>query len=118
MPLSAQAIAILRRQHEARGDNPFVFAGRPQRPLSGMAMLMLLKRMKVNATTHGMRSSFRDWAAETGVAFEVAEQCLAHSVGSAVTAAYLRTSMLERRPVLAKLAEQHSRHLVQCLAAG
>ena len=66
-----------------------------------MSLNMLMRRMGVAVTVHGMRSSFRDWAAETGVVFEVAEACLAHSVGSAVTAAYLRTSMLERRrPVL------------------
>jgi hypothetical protein len=53
-----------------------------------------MKRMKC---VHGCRSSFRDRAAETGVAFDVAEECLAHPTGSAVTRAYLRTSMLERR---------------------
>jgi len=54
-PLSDAAIAILRDQHEARGKNPHVFPGRPQRPLSAMAMSMLLKRMKIDATVHGFR---------------------------------------------------------------
>ena len=89
VPLSEPAIAILRVQEAQRGSNPFVFAGRPMRALSSMAMSMLMRRMGVAVTVHGMRSAFRDWAAETGVAFEVAEQCLAHSVGNAVTAAYL-----------------------------
>ena len=41
------------------------------------------------------------WAADQGIAFEVAEQCLAHTVGSAVVQAYQRSSMLERRrPVM------------------
>ena len=48
-------------------------------------------------TVHGFRSSFRDWAADRGVEFDVAEQCLAHAVGSSVTRAYLRTTMIERR---------------------
>lgn len=62
---------------------------------------MLLRRLKVPVTVHGFRSSFRDWAAEQGVEFSVAEQCLAHSVGNGVVQAYLRTSMIEqRRPVL------------------
>ena len=62
--------------------------------------------MGVDVTVHGFRSSFRDWAAETGVEFSVAEQCLAHTVGNAVTAAYLRTSMLERRrPVMTAWAD-------------
>jgi hypothetical protein len=48
-------------------------------------------------TVHGFRSAFRDWAGDHGVEFEVAEQCLAHKVGNAVTQAYLRTTMVERR---------------------
>jgi integrase len=51
-------------------------------------------------TVHGFRSSFRDWAAEHGVEFELAEQCLAHKVGNAVTQAYLRSTALERRRVV------------------
>jgi integrase len=82
VPLSDSALAILRAQEAGRGNNPFVFPGRPQRPLSAMAMSMLLRRMKVDATVHGMRSSFRMWAADVAHApFEVAEQCLAHVTG-------------------------------------
>jgi hypothetical protein len=70
------------------------------------AMAAQMKRMKCDFMVHGCRSSFRDWAAETGVAFEVAEQCLAHATGSAVIRDYLRTSMLERRrPVLTSWAD-------------
>jgi integrase len=98
VPLSHAALAILRAQEAERGQNPFVFAGRPMRPLSGMAMSVLLRRMKVDATVHGMRSSFRMWAADVAQApFEVAEQCLAHVTGNAVVQAYQRSSMLERR---------------------
>jgi hypothetical protein len=53
-------------------------AGRPQRPLSGMAMSVLLRRMNVDATVHGMRSSARSWMADQGVPFDLAEACLAH----------------------------------------
>ena len=105
--LSDAALAILRDQHEARGKNPHVFPGRPQRPLSAMAMSMLLKRMGVDATVHGMRSSFRMWAADVAHApFEVAEQCLAHVTGNAVVQAYQRSSMLERRrPIMTAWAD-------------
>ena len=73
--------------------------------LSTMVMSMLLRRLDATITVHGFRGSFRDWAAETGVEFSVAEQCLAHAIGSNVTRSYLRTSMLERRkPVLASWA--------------
>jgi integrase len=72
--------------------------------LSTLAMSMLLRRFDATITVHGFRSSFGDWAAETGVEFAVAE-CLAHAIGSNVTRSYLRTSMLElRRPVIASWA--------------
>ena len=72
---------------------------------STMAMSMLLRRLDATITVHGFRSSFRDWAAEAGMEFSLAEQCLAHAIGSNVTRSYLRTSMRElRRPVLASWA--------------
>ena len=45
---------------------------------------------------HGLRSTFRDWCTETGVAREVAEACLAHTVGG-VEAAYRRSDLLAQR---------------------
>jgi integrase len=102
VPLSEQAVAILKRQEAERDRNPFVFAGRPQRPLSGMAMSVLLRRMNVDATVHGMRSSARSWMADNGVEFELAEACLAHAVGNAVVQAYQRSSMIERRRPIMK----------------
>jgi integrase len=98
VPLSDRALDILRALEAERGRNPFVFAGRPQRPLSNMALAMLLRRMNVDVTAHGFRTSFRTWCSDVAHAeFEVAEQCLSHRVGSAVSRAYNRTSMLERR---------------------
>jgi integrase len=98
VPLSDRALVIVRTLEAARGKNPFVFAGRPQRPLSNMALAMLLRRMNINVTAHGFRTSFRTWCSDVAHAeFEVAEQCLSHRVGSAASRAYNRTSMLERR---------------------
>ena len=98
VPLSDAAISILRHQETERGKNPYIFGGRPQRSLSNMAMSMLLRRLGIDATTHGMRASFRMYAADVAHApFEIAEAALAHAVGSAVVAAYQRSSMLERR---------------------
>ena len=108
VPLSDAAVAILRRQRDERGDseNPHVFPGRPMRGLSNMALAMLMRRIKIDATVHGFRSSARSWMADQGVTFEVAEAALAHTVGSAVVAAYQRSSMLElRRPVLSAWAD-------------
>ena len=49
------------------------------------------------AVPHGLRSTFRDWAAEQGVDRDLAEMTLAHVVGSEVERAYRRTDMVERR---------------------
>ena len=64
----------------------------PRRPMQRM-----MRRVAGDAVPHGWRSTFRNWAAETGVAFDVAEVCLAHKVGDATVQAYMRTSMVERR---------------------
>jgi integrase len=63
-----------------------------------MAFDALLTRMKVRATAHGFRSSFRDWAGEmTDFPREVAEAALAHSVGDATERAYRRGDALRKR---------------------
>ncbi|WP_145006014.1 tyrosine-type recombinase/integrase [Pseudomonas oryzihabitans] len=99
VPLSNAAVAVLERLARVQ-DNPFVFPGMKEgRPLSNLAMLMLLRRMDLgHLTVHGFRSSFRDWAAEeTAFPNMVAEMALAHTVGSAVEAAYRRGDLLEKR---------------------
>ena len=100
VPLSAAAVDILRGQLAARrGKQSHVFPGKSGRAaLSNMALAMAMRRLGAGEyTVHGFRSAFRDWAAEHGVDDSVAEQCLAHKIGTAVTRAYLRTTVLERR---------------------
>jgi integrase len=97
VPLSDAAVALLRKLAAIR-TGPFVFAARPDQPLSSMAMLMTCRRMKVAATPHGFRSTFRTWAAEqTSTPHEIAEAALAHTVGSAVVRAYQRGDALAKR---------------------
>jgi integrase len=106
VPLSEAALRILADQMGHRGKNPHIFAGRPREPLSGMAMAMLLSRMGESVTVHGFRTSFRTWCSDIAhVEFEVAESCLSHRVGSAVSRAYARSDMLDRRrPIMAAWA--------------
>jgi len=102
IPLTDQAISILRPLHEARTSD-YVFEGQiKDRPLSLMSMEMLLRRMKVQGiTVHGFRSTFRDWCGdETNVPREIAEAALAHQVGSDVELAYRRSDALEKRRIL------------------
>jgi integrase len=99
IPLSKAALGILRPLSEAQLSQ-YVFPGQKSgKPLSSMAMEMLLRRMKVrNATVHGFRSSFRDWCGdETSFPREVAEAALAHKVGSEVERAYRRGKAIEKR---------------------
>ena len=83
VPLSDHAMAIVTKMAEIKRGEYVFPAHRADRPLSGMAMNMLLRRMSVTgATTHGFRSSFRDWAGEcTSFPREVAEAAPAHAVG-------------------------------------
>ena len=97
VPLSDRAIEILANMPS---EGEFVFPGRqPGSVLSNMAMLETLKQMgRGDLTTHGFRSTFRDWAAEmTAYPHELQEMALAHVVSDKVEAAYRRGDMLEKR---------------------
>jgi len=100
VPLSDPALSILAKLSAAKVSD-FIFPGqRRNRPLSAMAMEMVLRRMGVadDATVHGFRSSFRDWAGnETHFPRELAEQALAHVIGDKAEQAYRRGDALEKR---------------------
>ena len=102
IPLSKAAVTLLLSLDPRAG---YVFTGRESgQPLSGMAMDMALRRMKVGVTVHGFRSSFRDWAGEaTDTPREVAEAALAHTVGNSAELAYRRGDALEKRRHLMEL---------------
>jgi integrase len=94
VPLSTAAIAIIKSQ---RRDNDRVF-GVNRRTVSS-----LLERMgyKGEATVHGFRSSFRDWAGDqTNFAREVIEEAMSHQIKNATEAAYRRSSAIEKRRTL------------------
>lgn len=102
VPLSPAAVALLDRLRSGPPDS-LVFPGaKPGRPLSNMVMKSLFKRMgRDNITSHGFRSSFRDWAGEcTHHPREVCEAALAHAVGDAVELAYRRGDALSKRRAL------------------
>lgn len=99
VPLSASALKILEAMAEIRTSDYVFPGGKKDRPLSNMALLAALKRMKrSDLTAHGFRSTFRDWAAETtDYPGEVVEMALAHTVANKVEAAYRRGDLLEKR---------------------
>src|SRR5215831_1683903 len=99
VPLSGATLAVLEQMHAIRHSDYVFPGGRDGRPLSEMALLMLLRRMeRGEITAHGFRSTFRDWAAErTTFPREVAEAALAHTIPDAVEAAYRRGDLFETR---------------------
>lgn len=97
VPLSKRALDIL-KSTPREGD--MVFSGaRAGAGLSNMALLATLRRMeRSDLTTHGFRSTFRDWAAEqTAYPQEVAEMALAHAIADKTEAAYRRGDLFEKR---------------------
>jgi integrase len=100
--LSALALAIVETTRKERGGAFLFPGGKPDKPLSNMAMLALLERMgRSDLTAHGFRSTFRDWAAErTSYPSEVVEMALAHAIGNKVEAAYRRGDLFEKRRLL------------------
>jgi integrase len=98
VPLPDRALAILKGLHQAKVSD-FVFPGFKRGcPLSNMALEAVLRRAKVDFTTHGFRSSFRDWAGDhTAFARDVVEAALAHAIENKTEAAYRRSDALEKR---------------------
>ena len=116
VPLSSQAVAALQSLPKGKPD-ALVFPGtRSGKALSDATLTKVLRDMGTPSTTrreppdegsfeiatfHGFRSSFRDWVAEcTSTPADVAEQCLAHTIGNAVEQAYKRTEYLEKRRIV------------------
>ena len=99
VPLSKQALeCVTSAGSDLFNGTGLIFPGQNGKQLSDMALTMLLRRLQLDATVHGMRSTFRDWAAENSdVPREIAEHALAHVEGSAAELAYRRTDFLDKR---------------------
>jgi len=116
VPLTDAMVTLLKALPE-RKDSPFVFPALRGGALSDMALSACMKRLHEAkhkrdgkgyvdrqsgrpAVPHGLRSTFRDWAAESGQDHIQAELALAHNVGDGTARAYRRTDMLEKRRVM------------------
>jgi len=96
VPLCERAIEILEALPR---DNPedMVFVS-PKGIPSNNYMTAVLKRMGINVTVHGFRSTFKDWAREhTAYADEISELALAHVNSDATRAAYARSQLIDKR---------------------
>ena len=100
VPLSDAALAVLQEMAEVGTDpDALIFPGiKAGKPLSDMSLTAVLRRMdRGDLTAHGFRSTFRDWAGETGHPSDIAEAALAHTLGGKVQRAYQRGDLLARR---------------------
>jgi integrase len=97
VPLCDRSIEILGVAKAMDEESIYLFS-KNGKPLTNMAMPMMLRRLKQDVTVHGFRSTFRDWVSElTDHSPEVAEMALAHRIRNEVEAAYRRGDLLERR---------------------
>jgi integrase len=108
VPLSSRAVAIVTEMAEIRFSE-FVFPGvKSGRPLTDKALLMLLRDLHPGITTHGFRSTFKDWASETtSFPDHVSEAALAHVSADKVRAAYARSDLFEQRQRLMEAWATH-----------
>jgi integrase len=101
VPLSSAALSILPSRN--RGSS-LVFLGTRGAAINNSLLKQHMARTGSDATVHGFRSSFKDWArANSSMADEVSELCLAHVNDASTRAAYARDGLLDQR---AELLEQ------------
>lgn len=104
IPLSRQAMQVLRLRQQSDPASGFIFSARPPKRMSDMTLTKFLRVQRYlsdtpgkPATAHGFRSSFRDWASENGYSRDAAERALSHTISNATEAAYHRTDQLDLR---------------------
>lgn len=103
VPLSDAALKVLDIAQERFGDSGLVFPGATSgKPISDVSLANAIKRhTNTPATTHGFRSTFRDWAGDmTNFPRDVCEQALAHALMDETEAAYRRSDALAKRRLL------------------
>ena len=97
VPLGRRSMELLENAKLLDPESDYLFSNNAK-PLSNMAMSMLLRRMDSKITVHGFRSCFRDWVAEETIhSPEVAEKALAHAITNKVESAYRRGDLIEHR---------------------
>lgn len=102
VPLSGRASGILRSQHQSATGDLIFEGGVSGKPISDTAMVKALRLAGAgDATLHGLRSSFRDWAGDmTSHSRETIESALAHTLKDKTEAAYRRSDALQKRRTL------------------
>ncbi len=115
VPLSRSAVDVLDRAAEHADGGPLVFpSARSGKPMNS-ARLSEAVTAATGATIHGLRASFRTWAAEASISRDVSEMVLAHALGNATELAYqrsdffvARTAIMERWAAVVEGREEHA----------
>jgi integrase len=100
VPLTDEALKVLDAARERYGSKGLIFPGMNRnRPISDVTLGNAIARhTDAKATTHGFRSTFRDWAGDmTNFPRELCEQALAHVIADETEAAYRRSDALAKR---------------------
>ncbi len=98
VPLSDAALRVLEEAEQIVDGSGLIFPSLTGRPQNDSTLSKLLREMGAGMVPHGLRSSFRSWAAEaTDYPWEIAEMALGHTVGTKVERAYLRTDLFDKR---------------------
>jgi integrase len=109
VPLSRQAVAILRELRAIGGESRYILPGRnPDKPISNNTLLFALYRLgyKGKMTGHGFRAVASSALNEVGFRPDVIERQLAHKEPNKVRSAYNRAEYLpERRTMMQQWAD-------------
>jgi integrase len=119
VPLSSQAVTLLRSLHTLTGRSTLLFPGERdhERPMSNNTILGALDRMgyKGRMTGHGFRGVASTILHEQGWPHQHIELQLAHQERSAVSAAYNHALYLQPR---VKMMQAWSNYLDACIAGN
>ena len=117
IPLCDEALSIVQSLPRIVGNEHLFTGSRSGKPISDVVFKKLMERMGVKGiTTHGFRSTFRDWAAEhTSFPREVIEAALAHQLKDKAEAAYFRSNLLDkRRELMEKWSDYINLPIIEC----
>ena len=109
VPLSTAALAVVEEARTLPASDDLVFPSRQGQIIHHSTIALALRTAGLDTTLHGFRATFRSWALENGEDWAASELALAHELGNAVTQAYARSDMLDRRR---GLMERWGQHLV------
>ena len=105
VPLTGYMKELIKREQDLspHPDSIYLFAGRSSdQHISKQALAKYLHStdLKNKLVAHGLRSMGRSWLADQEVSFDIAEMCLSHDVGTAVSRAYQRSDFFDSRRIV------------------